>query len=167
MRKGCLVQCCCHSFCLWACFHLLGAFFHKLFRRFLDSRSVVQQQRNVHTYTALYCPPETFSICRDSRGWNFPLKLDDTRMCAYLSQITFAAVGLVFTRCPRRAPSQVSSWCPLCQCPRRSPSYTRRETLYRHVWIMLRRVIDWSIYSGAGRAPMVTQPAMYRQSKKG
>ena len=139
MRKGCLVQCCCHSFCLWARFHLLGEFFHKLFRRFLDSRSVVQQQRNVGLCTVRL---KRFQFAESSRGWSFPLKLDDTRMCAYLSQITFAVVDVVFTRCPRRAPSQVSSWCPLCQCPRRSPSDTRRETLYRHVWIMLRRVID-------------------------
>ena len=138
----CLVQCCFRSFCLWARFHLLGAFFRKLFRRFLDSRSVVQQQRNVHVYTALYCPPETFSICRDSRGWNFPLKLDDTRMCACLSQITFAVVGLVSPAAPGEL---------LPKCPRGvlfasvlggEPSDTRREILYRHVWIMLNRVID-------------------------
>ena len=30
-------------------------------------------------------------------------------------------------------------------------------TLYRHVWSMLTRVIDWK---GAGEAPMVTRPAI-------
>ena len=139
MRKGCLVQCCCHSFCLWARFHLLGEFFHKLFRRFLDSRSVVQQQRNVGLCTVRL---KRFQFAESCRGWNFPLKLDDTRMCAYLSQITFAVVGLV-------SPAAPGDFLP--KCPRGvlfasvlggEPSDTRRETLYRHVWIMLRRVID-------------------------
>ena len=136
----CLVQCCFRSFCLWARFHLLGAFFCKLFRRFLDSRSVVQQQRNVGLCTGRL---KRFQFAESSRGWSFPLKLDDTKMCAcsrLLSQVTFAVVDVVFTRCPQSSFPSVLVAASLSS--RRSPSDTRRETLYRHVWSMLTRVID-------------------------
>ena len=65
------------------------------------------------------------------------------KMRAYsrlLSQVTFAVVDVVFTRCPQSSFPSVLVAVSLSS--RRSPSDTRRETLYRHVWSMLTRVID-------------------------
>ena len=83
-----------------------------------------------------------FQFAESCRGWKFPLKLDETWMCACLSQITFAVVGLV-------SPAAPGDFLP--KCPRGvlfasvlggEPSDTRREILYRHVWIMFNRVLD-------------------------
>ena len=105
-----------------------------------------------------------FQFAESCRGWNFPLKLDETRMCAYLSQITFAVVGLV-------SPAAPGDFLP--KCPRGilfasvlggEPSDTRRETLLSARVDHVETCNRLEHMQLSGRAPVVAQPAMYRQS---
>ena len=106
-----------------------------------------------------------FQFAESCRGWNFPLKLDDTRMCACLSQITFCNRGCGLHPLPPE--SSFPSVLVVSSLP-----VSPEVTFWHKAGNSLSARVDHvkacnrlEHMQRSGRAPVVTQPAMYRQSK--